>query len=56
LPSVVAKPRIASLELLVRDLDRCAAWLAQQRVSFHRSGKAIHCYDELIGHTIVFGA
>jgi len=25
-------------------------------VSFHRSAKAIHCYDELVGHTLVFGA
>jgi len=56
LPAMVERPRIASLELQVRDLDRCAAWLGEHRVSFHRSAKAIHCYDELVGHTLVFGA
>jgi hypothetical protein len=40
----------------VRDLARCEAWLAQQRVPFQRSAKAIHYQDEVIGHTIVFSA
>jgi hypothetical protein len=56
LPSVDPRARIASLELQVRDLDRCASWLTRQRVAFQRSGKALHCYAELIGHTIVFSA
>ena len=56
LPPVDDRPRIASLELEVRDLARCEAWLAQQRVSFQRSGDALHCYAELIGHTVVFSA
>jgi Glyoxalase-like domain len=56
LPSAESRPRLASLELQVRDLDRCEAGLAQQRVSFQRSGKTIHCYSELIGHTIIFSA
>jgi hypothetical protein len=56
LPAVGTRPRIVSLELTVRDLDRCEAWLGQQRVSFHRAAKSIQCYDELIGHTILFSA
>jgi hypothetical protein len=56
LPSVLMRPRLASLELQVRNLDRCEAWLSQQRVAFHRYAKAIHCYAELIGHAIVFSA
>jgi Glyoxalase-like domain len=56
LPSVDNRPRIAGLELQVRDLGRCEAWLAQHRVSVQRSGQTIHCYAELIGHTIVFSA
>jgi len=56
LPSAGIRPRLASLELQVRDLARCEAWLSQQRVSFQRDAKAIHCHDELIGHTIVFSA
>ena len=56
LPAARSRPRLASLELNVRDLDRCALWLSQQRVSFHRDANAIRCYAELIGHTILFSA
>jgi hypothetical protein len=40
----------------VRDLARCEAWLARERLPFQHHAKAIHCHDELIGHTIVFSA
>ena len=56
LPAAGFRPRLASLELKVRDLDRCKSWLLQQRVLFHHDARAIHCYAELIGHTIVFSA
>jgi len=56
LPLTEAHPLLASIELQVRDLARCEAWLAQQRVPFQRSAKAIHYQDEVIGHTIVFSA
>ncbi len=56
LPSAAVRPRFASLELKVRDLDRCEAWLLRQRISFQRHAKEVHCYAELIGHTIVFSA
>jgi hypothetical protein len=56
LPAAGARPRLASLELQVRELARCEAWLAQQGVPFQRDAKAIRCRDELIGHTIVFSA
>lgn len=56
LPLTEAHPLLASIELQVRDLARCEAWLSQQRVPFQRSAKAIHYQDELIGHTVVFSA
>jgi len=56
LPAAGGRPRLAGLELQVRDLARCEAWLSQQRVPFQRDAKAIRCHDELIGHTIVFSA
>jgi len=56
LPAPHDRPRLASLELQVRDLARCEAWLSQQRVPFQRIANAIRCHDELIGHTIVFSA
>ena len=56
LPAARARARLASLELQVRDLARCEAWLSQQRVPFQRDAKAIRCHDELLGHTIVFSA
>ncbi|HEY2590540.1 MAG TPA: VOC family protein, partial [Steroidobacteraceae bacterium] len=56
LPAAGSWPRLASLELKVRDLDRCEAWLSEQRVAFHREASAIQCYAELIGHTILFSA
>jgi Glyoxalase-like domain len=54
--SAQGRPRLASLELQVRDLARCEAWLSQQRVPFQRGAKTIHCHDQFIGHTIVFSA
>jgi hypothetical protein len=50
------RPRLASLELQVRDLARCETWLSQQRISFQRNANGIRCHDELIGHTILFSA
>jgi hypothetical protein len=51
-----ARPRLASLELQVRDLGRCEAWLTQHGVAFQRRATAIQCHDELIGHTLAFSA
>jgi len=50
------RPYLASLELQVRDLDRCEAHLAQQGMAFQRTANAIRCHDEFLGHTIVFSA
>jgi hypothetical protein len=56
-PSAAAgRPYLSSLELQVRDLERCEAHLAQQGVAFQRAANAIHCHDEFLGHTIVFSA
>ena len=56
LPEAGLRPRLAGLELKVRDLARCAVWLSEHGVSFQRDAQTIHCYAELIGHTIVFSA
>jgi hypothetical protein len=56
LPAAFFRAHLASLELRVRDLDRCEARLAQQGVTFQRSANVIRCHDELIGHTILFSA
>jgi hypothetical protein len=56
LPAATVRPRLAGLEFQVRDLDRCEAWLSQHGIPFHRDAKTIHCYGELIGHTLVFSA
>ena len=56
LPMAEPRPLLASLEFEVRDLARCEGWLARERLPFQHHARAIHCHDELIGHTIVFSA
>jgi hypothetical protein len=48
------RPQLVSLELQVRDLARCEAWLSRQRIPFYRDADSLCCHDDLIGHTIIF--
>jgi hypothetical protein len=48
--------RLASLELEVGDLDRCAAYLATQGITFRRYAREIQVYSEPIPHPLVFSA
>jgi hypothetical protein len=53
-PAAEQRPRLAALQLEVRDLGHCEAHLSQQGISFERVAREIHCYAELLGHTLVF--
>ena len=52
----LTRTQLGSLELQVRDLGRCAAWLSQHQVAFERDARSIRCPAPLIGHTVVFSA
>jgi hypothetical protein len=50
------RPKLASLTLEVRDLDRCAAYLTAQGVPHRRDRSEIQVRSEIIGHPIAFSA